>query len=526
MKKFTLITLSLVITLLLITSQITQAQPPVNPVGVTSRPSSQLILPFLAEIGGFDFLTVQVTNTSTTQSTAIHVQIIRSQGDTATGVRCEDRDFTDTLTPLDTHVYNLEDIVRNIDGVSTGISAAGFEGFVVITPIVSETDLTALSFQNLIGTSNMDLAIGDSDDAFVIEAMGRDAINLATGAILPNGTVLDGTTNGFVILQPEEIIFDTALTPGDRSALVSIGIVDTYLPGPAPGYVTEGANYTLRYFFYDVDETINSCSTRDIFCYDHRNINTDYANLVVNKVVLPLNDPICGADTFQADGSGAFVNRAPLTGSFFVENLSANTSVMFWNGYTYIAVAADGINFSAKATWSQVAAEGFGQAPTECAVLPDECGNPNCKPLPGCENPDGVDADGVNFCQDGVDNDGVNGTDCADFGCDGFVAITSEAGEVTGPCESSGETSCADEFDNDNNGFVDCGLIGGEPDPNCVAIGACGDDDDDSTGGDGGNCSIAAGSVATGTAAANFLLPLLPLAGAYALRRIRRRSIK
>ncbi|MGI9533340.1 MAG: hypothetical protein ACR2NW_00170, partial [Thermodesulfobacteriota bacterium] len=409
MKKLPILILTLIFSVFLIAEQFAQAQPPVNPVGVTSRPSSQLILPFLNPTGNQSV--VQVTNTSTSAATAIHVQIIRSQGDLATGVRCEDRDFTDTLTPLDTHTYDLSLLFRNIDGISTGISADGFEGFVVITPIASETDLTALSFQNLIGTSFIDLLFADGDDLFLIEAMGRDAINLATGAILPNGTVLDGTTNGFVILQPEEITFDTALdSGGDLSALISIGIVDTYLPGPAPGYVTEGANYTLRYFFYDVDETINSCSTRDIFCYDHRNINDDYPNLPASKVVLPLLDSICGGDTFQNDGSGAFANRAPLTGSFFVENLSPTTSVVFWDGYSYLA-GNDGANTqTAKATWSQVAAEGFGMAPTECAVIPDECGNPACKPLPGCENPDGVDPDGVNFCQDGVDNDGVDGT--------------------------------------------------------------------------------------------------------------------
>ncbi|MGI9533491.1 MAG: hypothetical protein ACR2NW_00945, partial [Thermodesulfobacteriota bacterium] len=148
----------------------------------------------------------------------------------------------------------------------------------------------------------------------------------------------------------------------------------------------------------------------------------------------------------------------------------------------------------------------------------------------GCENPDGVDPDGVNFCQDGVDNDGVDGTDCADFGCDGFIPDTSiipsaQFGPV-GPCESSGETSCMDEFDNDNNGFTDCGLIGGTPDPNCVAIGACGAvDTTTTTSGDGG-CSLAKADTTTGTEAANYLLALLPLAGVFALRRIRSRKNK
>ncbi|MGI9534289.1 MAG: hypothetical protein ACR2NW_05020, partial [Thermodesulfobacteriota bacterium] len=338
MKKSTFLIITVIFSVLFVAEQFVQAQPPLNPVGVTSRPSSQLIIPFL-DPNASPAHGIQVTNTSTSESISIHVQAIRSQGDVATGVRCEDRDFTDTLTPLDTHAYDLDNLIRNIDGISTGIGLGGFEGFLVRTPIVSELDLTALSFQNLIGTSYMDLG---ADGSIAIEAMGRDAINLATGAILPNGTVLDGTTNGFVILQPEEITFDTALDPSDdRSALVSIGIVDTYLPGPAPGYVTEGANYTLRYFFYDVDETINSCSTRDIFCYDHRNINDEFPNFLIGKVVEPALDSICGADTFQADASGAFTDRVPLTGSFFVENLSPTTSILFWDGFAYI-IASDG----------------------------------------------------------------------------------------------------------------------------------------------------------------------------------------
>lgn len=39
----------------------------------------------------------------------------------------------------------------------------------------------------------------------------------------------------------------------------------------------------------------------------------------------------------------------------------------------------------------------------------------------------------------------------------------------------SQEIICNDEIDNDSNGFVDCGLLGGPPDSNCVAIGSCGD---------------------------------------------------
>jgi len=138
------------------------------------------------------------------------------------------------------------------------------------------------------------------------------------------------------------------------------------------------------------------------------------------------------------------------------------------------------------------------------------CANPLCKQFVGCENfAEGSDP---GICEDGLDNDGEDGTDCADFGCDGFV-IDEESGAQ---CEAGGETSCADGFDNDNNTFIDC------DDPNCVLTPVC----ESGTDSGGGGCTVAAGPVTSGSSAANFLLPLLPLAGVFAVRRIIRRRRK
>jgi len=534
MKRLSIFTITLLVSVFLLAEHFAQAQPPLFQAGVTSRPSSQLIIPFW-DVDDVDTSAIQVTNTSETAPVAIHVQFLQSDGFDPLvvpgpgNVRCLDIDFTDELTPLDTHVYDMSDVVRNI-GTDTGIDTGGFEGFAVITPIVSQQDRTAIAFQHLIGTAYIDLDENESD-LLLLEGMGRDAINLATGAILPDSTILDGTSNGFVIVQPEEIIFDTALAEGlDESAIITIGINDNYLPGPSPGYVTEGGTYTLRYFFYDLAEAVNSCGILAINCYAHRNINDEFDEFG-DKAVEPTQDSICGDLEFGEDQvSFPAPFRAPLQASFFVENLAANTSVFSYTAFSYGAVSGNlGTQAGGDgASWTQIAAEGFGTPPTECTQIPEECGNPVCKQLPGCENPGGVDPDGVNFCEDGVDNDGVDGTDCADIGCDGFLPDTSVMPTITqgigiGPCEPTGETSCADGFDNDNNGEIDCGIGEIPADTNCIAIGACGDDDDDD---DSGGCNLAAGSVATGTAAANFLLPLLPLAGAYALRRIRRRNIK
>jgi len=147
------------------------------------------------------------------------------------------------------------------------------------------------------------------------------------------------------------------------------------------------------------------------------------------------------------------------------------------------------------------------------------CADPLCKQFVGCENFAEGSPEGL--CSDGIDNDEVDGTDCADFGCDGFLIPEGDGAQ----CEAGGETSCDDGIDNDNNGLIDCGegdILAA--DPNCVEIGACDGPSTDGTG--SGGCTVAAGPVTSGSSAANFLLPLLPLAGVFAVRRIIRRRRK
>jgi len=76
---------------------------------------------------------IQVTNTS--ESTInIHVQIF----DVASPFEeCEPCDFPDVLTPHDTHVYDIEDIVRNIDGTPRCPIGEGTYGSMVISLVPS-----------------------------------------------------------------------------------------------------------------------------------------------------------------------------------------------------------------------------------------------------------------------------------------------------------------------------------------------------------------------------------------------------
>ena len=142
--------------------------------------------------------------------------------------------------------------------------------------------------------------------------------------------------------------------------------------------------------------------------------------------------------------------------------------------------------------------------PEDCSVEGDEdedgfadCLDTDCATAEECET-------GETECADGMDNDEDGQTDCADLGCDGFAG-----------CEFGTETSCNDGIDNDGDGDID------GADSDCQAADTGGD-----TGGDGGGggCTVAS-AVTASTAVANFLLPLLPLAGAYGFRRIKKKSL-
>ena len=88
---------------------------------------------------------VQVTNTANPDvsnnidvsvDVPIHVQIFNVDDN------CNENNFFDTLTPFDTHVYNMSDILRN-DGNPSGVSlpsdAYGMVVFTVVTGIGGET---------------------------------------------------------------------------------------------------------------------------------------------------------------------------------------------------------------------------------------------------------------------------------------------------------------------------------------------------------------------------------------------------
>ena len=306
--KRSLIILLLLLSILYTFGTTSEAQ---VPNGVTDRVSSQMLIPYdvdTVSVGADAVLNnrntwVQVSNTSATESVWIHVQVIRSSGPLNV---CEESDFVDLLTPRDTVVYNMTEIRRNEAGAAVlpldpGIDAAvaNTKGFVFITPIVGQNDRRAISFQNLIGNGVIfDIA---RNFGYRANALGRDAINLASNSILTNGTVLDGTTTGFQTILPGQFSFEVAV---NAPALVVADVViisfdDTYGVGPFDGYEPVAGSSTIDPFIVGVTEDAISCSDFALGCYHDLGINNDglpYANGLINDdgAVPPLN--LCGGE--------------------------------------------------------------------------------------------------------------------------------------------------------------------------------------------------------------------------------------
>ena len=143
----------------------------IAPTGTISRASSQLVL-FYDQTGRLG--DIQITNTNDTEAVTIHViflasyQAIVADDDLSDLVLCDELDFVDVLTPNDTHVYDLSEsptITKNVgeSAAAAGGSASfnlanlganGAIGAVIITPVVSESDLSPISFQHLFGSVN------------------------------------------------------------------------------------------------------------------------------------------------------------------------------------------------------------------------------------------------------------------------------------------------------------------------------------------------------------------------------------
>ena len=512
------------------------------PTGISTRSSSQLIYYYDQED---DDSLLQITNTNDTEGVWVHVQIFRNE-DTDTAVPgpevvCDERDFVDFLTPNDTHIWDLDDELfhKNIgeDGVTPGAQTTidvedVTAGFVLVTPVNSESDLSAISFQHLIGTTIED------DLSGLLNAMGRDAVDFSTGEILPDGTILDGVSGGFTVIQPEEILFDFA---GDNSGnfvdLIGYAFKDNYGPAGLLGYNVLPGDVTWTSFMFDFRENPTSCGTKPVNCYIDLGLNENFDqdntgvfdDLLCAGIETPEYDPIAGDPGGDFDPVYDFFGwtRIFVSGLEELENHIALFSNTEWAGLDYTFVRGERVT--------------GGAPPENCGVAGDEdgdmladCADPDCDGMMGpngetCEATeascaDGQDNDGDGAvdgadtdcdgsedcptcesgdqCSDGEDNDGDGNSDCADGGCDGATGPNGET------CEAGVELTCNDNQDNDGDGTADC------DDPDCAIATNC----IAGEGGGGGGCSVAA---TASPSMLNFLLPLIVVGLVLGIRRRR-----
>jgi hypothetical protein len=202
---------------------------------------------------------IQVTNTHPVRTEDVHVQIL--------GPDClELRNFCDTFTPNDTHVYNLGDLFTNAGIPPQDISEAnlqGTEGIIVVTPVDSCPGGSAISFNFLQGNlriidSRLDVDLGTNVYA-------RLAVTF--DSLLDIGDSLDGVNSGFLEnfvfgLTPSELTQNFSIVGGGATAgadLVLISFNDFFGPpySAVPG-VAPFTSYSPG--FYDAAEQFESCT--------------------------------------------------------------------------------------------------------------------------------------------------------------------------------------------------------------------------------------------------------------------------
>ena len=460
------------------------------PTGITTRATSQLIYHYDLN----DTTGIQLTNTNDTEGVWVHVQIFRNLNTNMEGIFCDERDFVDFLTPNDTHVYGVDDtnFNRNLGEtaatagnlVNINLSAPGDTGgFIVITPVVSDVDLSAKSFQHLIGHTAAD------SGEYRITAMGRDAVDLTTGDILVNGTVLDGISSGFQMLKPEELLFNV-LGITDVS-IVGVAFDDNYGPSGLLGYTVTPAEATWTPFIFDYNEDPTSCGSTQVSCWLTIGLNDTFgqsSDTLHNTETL-----LCaGTETPDQPGFGVPVGWTRI----FVSGLGENTNHMGFFVRTMGDDGAEHLFVKGERVFGATEPD-----PEDCSVAGDEdgdgfadCLDPDCEADPSCENGD--------QCSDGEDNDGDGNADCADAGCDGATGPNGET------CEAGVELTCDDGQDNDGDTFSDC------DDPDCAVATNCIDEQVNSGG--GGGCSVAS---AANPSILNFLLPMIVVGLVIGIRR-------
>jgi len=309
-----------------------KAEAQVSAAGKTDTPATQIIAPVIeddvtASENASGLLVdrhthVTITNTGN-EAVTVHVQFLISKA-----VGCSEVDFFDTFTAQDTHLYSMDSFCTTNDDVGgCPISIGNRDGLFVVTPVVSVEDPVAKAFNHLHGVVHIfngrfdgdtgdPLACGGDeepdcmDTAYRFNAVGRSAVDLTTGGLLADNTVLDGGANGLEDIIPDAIMYqyfsDTSLAGPSHSDVILVAISDTY--GAVSGYKAEAGTASYEAFrVCNDDEICISCDTKPIDCIDIYGINDTLPPLHSADPVIcdEAGDPEIGLDQLLLSSASA-----------------------------------------------------------------------------------------------------------------------------------------------------------------------------------------------------------------------------
>jgi hypothetical protein len=207
---------------------------------------------------------------------------------------CSEVDFFDTFTGEDTHVYDLGFCEVNDLGGNCPINTDR-DGIFIITAVVSgQNNANAIAFNHLHATVNTstwadegcwDEDSNEVDFAYRYNAVGRLAVDLASGAALADGTVLDGAATGLQTILPSELMYhyNSDFAASEEGAvyadLIIVAIADDYSV-PNQYSAVNGTSATFRLSnIVDADEIGISCGDRSFTCLERVGINNKITTL-------------------------------------------------------------------------------------------------------------------------------------------------------------------------------------------------------------------------------------------------------
>ena len=214
---------------------------------------------------------VQVTNIDSIDSATIHVQIF------ADSFQCEDRDFTDTLTPNETHVYDISNL-QSANGNPINFAIPdGSHGFVAISAAINNNTADTIignfriiddvGYEYRVNSAGWLEDVPDCQDRvgrFSMRWGANQADFIAVDMDDEFNTLADGTLDVTVdipnITENELFVFDDEET-GTSCGSVSVGCDE--IPGDDPD---EPAVFTAEFINQGINDVFPNSRGAGVLC--------------------------------------------------------------------------------------------------------------------------------------------------------------------------------------------------------------------------------------------------------------------